>query len=159
MGKRRSTKKQTFVTRRIPVRKAAIDGMKRSLDQRLDDARLMHIIDRKRRVVCRRRRIYKNMDKPVVYVLSSESFKDPWIKVGYTKELNQRLTSLNTSLPINYKVEGYVPFNCEKTARSAEKEVHEIFYHLKSPDSRELLMVSPTDALTTIKRIRSKTKT
>lgn len=159
MGKRRSTKKQTFVTRRIPVRKAAIDGMKRSLDQRLDDARLMHIIDRKRRVVCRRRHIYKNMDKPVVYVLSSKSFKDPWIKVGYTKELKQRLTSLNTSMPINYKVEGYVSFNCEKTARSAEKEVHETFYHLKSPDSRELLMVSPTDALTTIKCIRSKMKT
>ena len=158
MGKRRSTKKQTFVTRRVPVRKAAIDGMKRSLDQRLNDARLMHSIDRRRRVVCRRH-TYKNTDKPVVYVLSSKSFKDPWIKVGYTKELKQRLTSLNTSMPINYKVEGYVSFKCEKTARSAEKEAHETFYHLKSPDSRELLMVSPTDALTTIKRIRSKMKT
>jgi len=159
MGKRRSTKKQTFVTRRVPVRKAAIDGMKRSLDQRLNDAHFVDIIDRKRRVVCRRRHIYKNTNKPVVYVLSSKSFKEPWIKVGYTKGLKQRLTSLNTSMPINYKVEGYVPFNCEKTARSAEKEVHKTFYHLKSPDSRELLMVSPTDALTTIKRVRSKMKT
>ena len=159
MGKRRSTKKQAFVTRRIPVRQAVINSERRKKEQKLKEAHHVKTIDRKRRVLCGGRHKYRNLNKPTVYIVSNKSFKDPWVKIGYTNKLTRRLSELNTSVPIDFEVEGYETFISEKYARSAEKKMHRIFRHLRSPNSHELFMISPVQAVTMLEYIRSTMRT
>ena len=152
-------RKNSTKSRRIRVRQAVINTEIRKKEQKLKEADLVKNIDRKRRVLCGGRHKYRNLNKSTVYIISNESFKDPWLKVGYTNNLTRRLSELNTGVPIDFEVEGHETFRTEKHARTAEKEMHRIFRHLRSPNSHELFMISPVQAVRMLRRIKSKMRT
>ena len=146
-------------SRRTRVRQAVINTEIRKKAQKLKEADLIKNIDRKRRVLCGGRHLYRNLSKPTVYIVSNKSFRDPWLKVGYTNKLTRRLSQLNTSVPIDFEVEGHETFRSEKHARAAEKEMHRVFSYLRSPNSHELFMIDPVQAVSMLGRIKSRMRT
>ena len=152
-------KRKIFTKSRRPVRQAVINTEIRKKEQKLKEADLIKNIDRKRRVLCGGRHLYRNLNKPTVYLVSNKSFRDPWIKVGYTNKLTRRLSELNTSVPFDFEVEGHETFRSEKHARAAEKEMHRVFTHLRSPNSHELFMINPVQAVSMLRRIKSRMRT
>lgn len=83
-----------------------------------------------------------------VYILTNPSFREDWIKIGKTTNMEERLRTLyNTSLPLPFE-----PFATLKTAKynEAEKLVHhyiERFTNLRIEKKREFFNVKPEVAL------------
>lgn len=89
-----------------------------------------------------------------VYILTNPSFKEDWVKIGKTKNMEERLKTLdNTSMPLPFEV-----FATMKTSKynEAEKLVHnyiERFTNLRIRDKREFFNVKPEDALAIFKDV------
>ena len=88
-------------------------------------------------------------DKPgYVYILTNPSFREDWIKIGKTTNMEERLRTLyNTSLPLPFE-----PYATMKTVKynEAEKLVHhyiERFTNLRIEKKREFFNVKPEEAL------------
>lgn len=83
-----------------------------------------------------------------VYILTNPSFREDWIKIGKTTNMEERLRTLyNTSLPLPFE-----PYATLKTVKynEAEKLVHhyiERFTNLRIEKKREFFNVKPEDAL------------
>lgn len=89
-----------------------------------------------------------------VYILTNPSFREDWVKIGKTRNLEDRLKTLdNTSIPLPFEV-----FATMKTAKynEAEKLVHSYiqrFTNLRIRDNREFFNVKPEIALEIFKEI------
>ena len=89
-----------------------------------------------------------NKETGYVYILTNPSFREDWIKIGKTTNMDERLKTLyNTSLPLPFE-----PFATLKTAKynEAEKLVHhyiERFTDLRIEKKREFFNVKPEVAL------------
>ena len=83
-----------------------------------------------------------------VYILTNPSFREDWVKIGKTTNMEERLRTLyNTSLPLPFEV-----FATMKTSKynEAEKLVHhyiERFTNLRIEKKREFFNVKPEEAL------------
>ena len=83
-----------------------------------------------------------------VYILTNPSFREDWIKIGKTTNMEERLRTLyNTSLPLHFE-----PYATMKTDKynEAEKLVHhyiERFTNLRIEKKREFFNVKPEEAL------------
>ena len=83
-----------------------------------------------------------------VYILTNPSFREDWVKIGKTKNMEERLRTLdNTSVPLPFEV-----FATLKTLKynEAEKLVHryiERFTNLRIRNNREFFNVKPEEAL------------
>jgi hypothetical protein len=93
-------------------------------------------------------------DPGYVYILTNPSFREDWVKIGKTKDMENRLKTLdNTSVPLPFEV-----FATLKTLKynEAEKLVHkyiERFTNLRIRDNREFFNVKPEEALEIFKDI------
>lgn len=89
-----------------------------------------------------------NKEPGYVYILTNPSFREDWIKIGKTTNMEERLRTLyNTSLPLPFE-----PFATLKTVKynEAEKLVHhyiERFTNLRIEKKREFFNVKPEVAL------------
>ena len=89
-----------------------------------------------------------------VYILTNPSFREDWVKIGKTKNMEERLKALdNTSVPLPFEV-----FATLKTSKynEAEKLVHryiERFTSLRIRNNREFFNVKPEDALEILKDV------
>ena len=89
-----------------------------------------------------------------VYILTNPSFREDWVKIGKTTNMEERLRTLyNTSLPLPFEV-----FATLKTAKynEAEKLVHryiERFTNLRIEKKREFFNVKPEEALEIFKDV------
>ena len=89
-----------------------------------------------------------NKELGYVYILTNPSFREDWIKIGKTINMEERLRTLyNTSLPLPFE-----PFATLKTVKynEAEKLVHhyiERFTNLRIEKKREFFNVKPEVAL------------
>lgn len=83
-----------------------------------------------------------------VYILTNPSFKEDWVKIGMTQNMEERLKTLdNTALPLPFKK--YATLKTIKY-QVAEKHVHhyiETFTNLRIRDKREFFNVKPEQAL------------
>ena len=83
-----------------------------------------------------------------VYILTNPSFKEDWVKIGMTQNLEERLRTLDTTaLPLPFKK--YATLKTVKYQK-AEKHVHhyiETFTNLRIRDKREFFNVKPEQAL------------
>lgn len=91
----------------------------------------------------------KKEEKPgYVYILTNPSFREDWVKIGMTQNVESRLRTLdNTALPLPFKK--YATLQTVKY-QNAEKHVHhsiERFTNLRIRDNREFFNVKPKDAL------------
>lgn len=89
-----------------------------------------------------------------VYILTNPSFREDWVKIGKTTNMEERLRTLyNTSLPLPFEV-----FATLKTTKynEAEKLVHryiERFTNLRIEKKREFFNVKPEEALEIFKDV------
>lgn len=89
-----------------------------------------------------------------VYILTNPSFREDWVKIGKTTNMEERLRTLyNTSLPLPFEV-----FATMKTVKynEAEKLVHhyiERFTNLRIEKKREFFNVKPEEALEIFKEV------
>lgn len=89
-----------------------------------------------------------------VYILTNPSFREDWVKIGKTTNMEERLRTLyNTSLPLPFEV-----FATMKTVKynEAEKLVHhyiERFTNLRIEKKREFFNVKPEEALDIFKEV------
>ena len=89
-----------------------------------------------------------NKEPGYVYILTNPSFREDWVKIGKTINMEERLRTLyNTSLPLPFEV-----FATMKTTKynEAEKLVHhyiERFTNLRIEKKREFFNVKPEEAL------------
>lgn len=83
-----------------------------------------------------------------VYILTNPSFREDWVKIGMTQNMEERLKTLDTtSLPLPFKK--YATLQTSKYEK-AEKHVHhfiETFTNLRIRDKREFFNVKPEQAL------------
>lgn len=84
-----------------------------------------------------------------VYIFTNESFREGWVKIGKTQNINKRLNQLdNTSCPMPFDV-----YATLKTKRydEAEEFVHDFISHFNSDlrvrPNREYFKVNPEEAL------------
>lgn len=83
-----------------------------------------------------------------VYILTNPSFREDWVKIGRTQNMDERLRSLDTTALL-------LPFKKYATLQTvkyekAEKHVHhyiETFTNLRIRDKREFFNVKPEQAL------------
>ena len=89
-----------------------------------------------------------NKEPGYVYILTNPSFREDWVKIGMTQNMEERLKTLdNTSVPLPFKK--YATLKTIKY-QAAEKLVHhyiERFTDLRIRDNREFFNVRPEDAL------------
>ena len=89
-----------------------------------------------------------------VYILTNPSFREDWVKIGKTKNMEERLRTLdNTSVPLPFEI-----FATLKTLKynEAEKLVHryiERFTNLRIRNNREFFNVKPEEALEILKDV------
>jgi hypothetical protein len=89
-----------------------------------------------------------------VYILTNPSFREDWIKIGKTINMEERLRTLyNTSLPLPFE-----PYATLKTAKynEAEKLVHQYigrFTNLRIEKKREFFNVKPEVALEILREV------
>lgn len=89
-----------------------------------------------------------------VYILTNPSFREDWVKIGKTINMEERLKTLyNTSLPLPFEV-----FATMRTSKynEAEKLVHhyiERFTNLRIEKKREFFNVKPEEALEIFKEV------
>ena len=91
----------------------------------------------------------KKEEKPgYVYILTNPSFREDWVKIGMTQNMEERLRTLDTTaLPLPFKK--YATMKTVKY-KAAEKHVHhyiERFTDLRIRDNREFFNVTPEVAL------------
>lgn len=83
-----------------------------------------------------------------VYILTNPSFREDWVKIGMTQNMDERLKTLDTTaLPLPFKK--YATLETAKYEK-AEKHVHhfiETFTNLRIRDKREFFNVKPEQAL------------
>jgi hypothetical protein len=83
-----------------------------------------------------------------VYILTNPSFRDDWVKIGMTQNMEERLRTLDTTaLPLPFKK--YATMKTVKY-KAAEKHVHhyiERFTDLRIRDNREFFNITPEEAL------------
>ena len=83
-----------------------------------------------------------------VYILTNPSFREDWVKIGMTQNMEERLKTLDTTaLPLPFKK--YATLQTSKYEK-AEKHVHhfiETFTNLRIRDKREFFNVKPEQAL------------
>lgn len=83
-----------------------------------------------------------------VYILTNPSFREDWVKIGMTQNMEERLKTLDTTaLPLPF--EKYATLQTAKY-QIAEKHVHhyiETFTNLRIRDKREFFNVKPEQAL------------
>lgn len=83
-----------------------------------------------------------------VYILTNPSFREDWVKIGMTRNMEERLRTLDTTaLPLPF--EKYATLKTVKY-QVAEKHVHhsiERFTNLRIRSNREFFNVKPEDAL------------
>jgi hypothetical protein len=98
----------------------------------------------------------KKNDIGYVYIFTNESFREGWVKIGKTQNINQRLTQLdNTSCPLPFDV-----YATLKTSRydDAEDFVHDFISHfnqsLRIRPNREYFKVEPEDALDILYKVK-----
>ena len=97
-----------------------------------------------------------NTDLGFVYIFTNKSFRDGWIKIGKTKDVNKRLNDLdNTSCPL--------PFDVYATLKTSRYEDAEIFVHeyishfnrdLRIRPNREYFKVSKEEALEVLYQVK-----
>ncbi len=83
-----------------------------------------------------------------VYILTNPIFREDWVKIGMTQNMDERLRTLDTTaLPLPFKK--YATLQTVKYEK-AEKHVHhyiETFTNLRIRDKREFFNVKPEQAL------------
>jgi hypothetical protein len=95
-----------------------------------------------------------NKEPGYVYILTNPSFREDWVKIGMTQNMEERLRTLDTTaLPLPFK-----KYATLKTAKYqiAEKHVHhyiERFTNLRIRDNREFFNVKPEDALAIFREV------
>jgi len=89
-----------------------------------------------------------------VYILTNPSFREDWVKIGKTINIDERLKNLdNTSVPLPFEV--FATLKTEKY-NEAEKLVHRYiqrFTNLRIRDNREFFNVQPEVALEIFKDV------
>lgn len=96
----------------------------------------------------------KTQEPGYVYILTNPSFREDWVKIGMTQNLEERLKTLDTTaLPLPFK-----PFATLKTVKYqvAEKHVHhyiEHFTNLRIRDNREFFNIKPQEALKILREV------
>jgi hypothetical protein len=89
-----------------------------------------------------------------VYILTNPSFREDWVKIGMTSNMEERLKTLdNTSVPLPF--EKYATLKTAKYQK-AEKLVHhyiERFTNLRIRDNREFFNVRPEEALSIFREV------
>lgn len=84
-----------------------------------------------------------------VYILTNPAFKTFYIKIGFTTNLEERLSNLyNTSVPLRFRV--YALLKTTKY-KQAEKMIHSAFKTSRIGDDREFFMLKPDEALEQMK--------
>lgn len=88
-------------------------------------------------------------EKPgYVYILTNPSFREDWVKIGMTQNMEERLRTLDTTaLPLPFKK--YATMKTVKY-KAAEKHVHhyiERITDLRIRDNREFFNITPEEAL------------
>ncbi len=97
-----------------------------------------------------------NKEPGYVYILTNPSFREDWVKIGKTTNMDERLRTLyNTSLPLPFEV-----FATMKTSKynEAEKLVHhyiERFTDLRIEKKREFFNVRPEVVLEIFREVAS----
>ena len=97
-----------------------------------------------------------NKEPGYVYILTNPSFREDWVKIGKTTNMDERLRTLyNTSLPLPFEV-----FATLKTTKynEAEKLVHhyiERFTDLRIEKKREFFNVRPEVVLEIFREVAS----
>ena len=90
----------------------------------------------------------KDLQEGYVYILTNPSFREDWVKIGMTQNMEERLRTLDTTaLPLPFKK--YATLKTVKY-QVAEKHVHhyiETFTNLRIRDKREFFNVKPEQAL------------
>lgn len=90
----------------------------------------------------------KEPQEGYVYILTNPSFREDWVKIGRTQNMEERLKTLDTTaLPLPFKK--YATLKTVKF-QAAEKHVHhyiETFTNLRIRDKREFFNVKPEQAL------------
>lgn len=90
-----------------------------------------------------------NQTTGYVYIFTNPSFKNDWVKIGYTDDVDRRLRELsNTSVPLPF--EKYAVLQTRKYIK-VEKHIHNMLDCI-SPDrrispNREFFNIAPDDAL------------
>ncbi len=89
-----------------------------------------------------------NKEPGYVYILTNPSFREDWVKIGMTQNMEERLRTLDTTaLPLPFKK--YATLKTVKY-QVAEKHVHhyiERFTNLRIRANREFFNVTPEEAL------------
>ena len=87
-------------------------------------------------------------DAGYVYILTNPSFREDWVKIGRTTNIEKRLSNLDTT-PVPLPFEVYATMKTTKYIE-AEKVIHhqiERFTKLRVRDNREFFKISPEEAL------------
>ena len=89
-----------------------------------------------------------NKETGYVYILTNPSFREDWVKIGKTKDMEKRLKSLNTTaLPLPFKVYATIQ-TCkyEELEKIIHKQIDRLT-DLRINQSREFFNVHPSQAL------------
>lgn len=89
-----------------------------------------------------------NKEPGYVYILTNESFREDWVKIGKTTDMAKRLRSLNTTaLPLPFKVYATIK-TCkyEELEKIIHKQIDRLT-DLRINQSREFFNVHPAQAL------------
>lgn len=73
-------------------------------------------------------------------------------KIGFTNNLQKRLSAIQTGNPENIVIHHFVEFDTEKEMREAEKRVHKVLGHLRKKG--EWFDILPEDAKLELDYIR-----
>jgi hypothetical protein len=95
----------------------------------------------------------ENTHRFVVYVLSNLSLPGI-LKVGKSKHLKSRLGVLNTGVPTNYTVEGYVEFETNEGMDKGEKVAHKFLDNSRLSKKKEFFACSAGEAIHAINRAK-----
>lgn len=95
----------------------------------------------------------ENTHRFVVYVLSNTSLPGI-LKVGKSKHLKSRLGVLNTGVPTNYTVEGYVEFETNEGMDKGEKVAHRFLDNSRLSKKKEFFTCSAGEAIHAINRAK-----
>ena len=95
-----------------------------------------------------------NKEPGYVYILTNPSFREDWVKIGMTQNMEERLRTLDTTaLPLPFKK--YATLKTVKY-QIAEKHVHhyiERFTNLRIRANREFFNVTPEEALSIFREV------
>lgn len=82
-----------------------------------------------------------SIEEGYVYILTNPAFKDNYIKIGFTSNIDERLDSLyNTSVPRRFKIYALLK---TKKYKDAELMMHERFKGSRIGEDREFFLLIP----------------